>query len=119
MDVNLKTSLKWFSFAAILTALWILYGCTAPQRFHKIITVSAEIHIVADREQFDSPCPSGTAAYYYKNPEGKNVIFILGNQDNGQTYTTALWLGHEFQELMSHENSDILNPHKYKFYMKE
>jgi hypothetical protein len=119
MDVNLKTSLKWFSFAAILTALWILYGCTAPQRFHKIITVSAEIHIVADREQFDSPCPSGTAAYFYKNPEGKNVIFILGNQDGLKYRTRALWLGHEIQHALSYDDNSILDPHDYKFWMDE
>jgi hypothetical protein len=74
VDASLKTSLRWFAFAALLTVLWVFYGCAGPDRFHKVITVSAEIHIVADREQFDSPCPSGTAAYYYKNPQGKNII---------------------------------------------
>ena len=119
MNLNLKTSLKWFAFAAIVAVLWVAYGCSAPQRFHKIVNVCAEVRIVADRSQFDCHTyPAGTGGYYYKTFYGRNVIYILGGTDNGQIYMTDKWLGHEFLELMSAENKDILNPHDYKFWMK-
>ena len=121
MDINLKRAIKFWLIAAAIVWLWISYGCASTEQFHFVVTIpETEIDIVSDRDQFDCyPCPAGTAAYFYRNKQGKNIIYILGDRHDGKYRTRALWLGHEVQEAMSFQVAQILNPHRYQFWMQQ
>ena len=81
-------------------------------RFHKVVTITTEYHIVKDRSQFDcNPCPGGTAAYAYNASDGRYIIYILGETDGSQYDFPEQFMGHEVKEALHIEDKQIRDPH--------
>jgi hypothetical protein len=130
MNPYLKSSLRWLSLAAIVTVLWLLYGCAsvvAPRPYHVTAKVTTEVHIVTDRAGFSIPeyrdsnprNQSRNIAGYADMREGVCHIYVLGYEYKGRIYPmTAEILGHEFQHCLNMVNPAVLDPDTdYKWWM--
>lgn len=103
----------WIGVVVILC--WILFGCAAHQKpFHKVVTVTVEVHMVSDREQFDY------LPYTFKN---KGVVGYASN--NGKIYIICRkekekivcpWevTGHELMHILGWQDQEVGDPDKWR-----